>query len=151
MHQSDQTVCTWTLMCITCLGNTACSRRHHTQPRNPSVSQSHARRMLSLFTAASGRELSLIYPFGGRRANKRDFLKLEQGKVKKIIIRKEKELKNGGRWRMRGRCFTYICFFGCNLLIDSKFMIKRMLPVTTGSRDLLSFLWYCFFSFKKLI
>ena len=78
-------------------GNTACSMRHHTQPRNPSVSQSHARRMLSLFTAASGRELSLVYPFGGRRANKRDFLKLEQGKVKKIIIKKEKELKNGGK------------------------------------------------------
>lgn len=53
--------------------------------------------MLSLFTAASGRELSLVYPFGGRRANKRDFLKLEQGKVKKIIIKKEKELKNGGK------------------------------------------------------
>ena len=70
--------------------------RHHAQPRNPFVSHNHARRMLSLFTAASGRELSFVYPFGGRRANKRDFLKLEQGKVKKFIIKKEKELKNGG-------------------------------------------------------
>lgn len=68
--------------------------RHHSQPRNPFVSHSHAR-TLSLFTAASGRELSFCLPFGGRRANKRDFLKLGQGKVKKFIIRKEKEVKNG--------------------------------------------------------
>ena len=44
---------------------------------------------------------------------------------------------------MRGRGFTYICFSVCNFLIDNMFMVKRMLPVSTGGRDLLSFLWYC--------
>ena len=61
--------------------------RHPTQPRNPFVSH------ISLLLL-EGSSL-FVYPFGGRRANERDFLKLGQGKVKKFIIRKEKEVKNG--------------------------------------------------------
>lgn len=61
---------------------------------------------------------------------------------KNSSLGRTKEIKNGGT-EAQSECVLFMfAFLGSNYLIDNIFMVKGILPVGAGGKDLLSFLCY---------